>query len=102
ENLSRNRIEVKSCFKAANLPKIKRKEIKEKSSFILSIESDHLSFVIAACLLIDILDICCFTPKPWPVINNLTVNFFRMIIYKRHIKFHPSRRDGQFLRQLFL
>jgi hypothetical protein len=48
-------------LKTTNLAQIKGKKIKEQGTLILSVERDHLTLIIGTGLLVDILDISCFT-----------------------------------------
>jgi hypothetical protein len=78
---------MKACAKPANLAKINWQKVKKEGSLGLSGKRNQLAFVLGACDLVDILQICRFPAQTRPIVDNLAIDFPRNVIYERQLSF---------------
>src|SRR5260370_41000497 len=73
--LTWSRVGLEANLEAVNLAEFKRKQIEIKSSLGLSINRDHVSYVLWVDCLVYIMQVGGFTAQPNAIIDNLTVDF---------------------------
>lgn len=75
EDLAGHGVQMKSRSKAADFPEGEREKIEEEGAFGFGGEGDHAPFHFRAGLIVNVLQIACFTAEAGTVVDDLAIDF---------------------------